>query len=177
MSERYKTHGGGLFFVTLTVVGWVDLFTRAEYADVFLDSLRFCIARKGLRVYAFCIMPSHIHLIADLVSDDKELGQVLRDLKAHTAKTLYAHIEANPQESRREWLLRLLHYYGRPDGQAFKLWQAGSHPIGLQSAEWARQKLDYIHQNPVVARLVSEAQHYPFSSAFADCNVPLTELL
>src|SRR3954471_2953363 len=105
MSERYKTHEGGLFFVTLTVVGWIDLFTRSEYAEVFLDNLRYCIQHKGLRVYVFCIMPSHLHLIADLADDDRLLADVLRDLKSYTAKVLYKLVETHPQESRRDWLL------------------------------------------------------------------------
>ena len=81
MSERYKTYDGGLFFVTLTVVGWIDLFTRHEYAEEFLDNLRFCIKHKGLRVYAFCIMPSHIHLIVD-ANDGLLPADILRDLKS-----------------------------------------------------------------------------------------------
>ena len=176
MSERYKTYPGGLFFVTLTVVGWIDLFTRHDYAEAFLDSLRFCIKRKGLRVYAFCIMPSHIHLIAD-VDDGLLLSDVLRDLKSFTAKRLFELVEAHPQESRREWLLFLLRYYGKPHKQAFKLWQEGSHPLDLTSHGWVAEKLEYLHQNPVKARLVDEAHHYPFSSAFPDCGVPLSELL
>ena len=176
MSERYKTYEGGLFFVTLTIVGWIDIFTRHAYAELFLESLRYCIRHKGLRVYAFCIMPSHVHLIAD-VADDKLLAAVLRDLKSYTAKRIYELIETHPQESRREWLLRLLQYHGRPHGQVFKLWQEGNHPIDLLSREWVQQKRDYIHQNPVQARMVDEAHHYPFSSAFPDCGVPLAPLL
>ncbi|SFQ35706.1 REP-associated tyrosine transposase [Hymenobacter arizonensis] len=176
MSERYKTYEGGLFFVTLTVVGWIDVFTRSDYAEVFLESLRFCIRRKGLRVYAFCIMPSHVHLIAD-VDDGLLLAHVLRDLKSFTAKRIYELIETHPQESRREWLLYLLKFYGRPHGQAFKFWQEGNHPLDLKSAAWMRQKQDYIHQNPVQSRLADEAHHYPFSSAFPDCGVPLSEFL
>jgi REP element-mobilizing transposase RayT len=177
MSDRYKTYEGGLFFVTLTVVGWIDLFTRPEYAEVFLESLHYCIQKKGLRVYAFCIMPSHIHLIADLADDERQLAAVLRDLKSYTAKSLYGLIETHPQESRRDWLLRLLQFYGRPHGQAFKIWQEGNHALSLSSEAWMRQKRDYIHQNPVQARLVDEAHHYPFSSAFPDCVVPLSEFL
>ena len=133
-----------------------------------MENLRYCIRQKGLRVYAFC---------ADLADDDRRLADVLRDLKSYTAKLLYALVETNPQESRRDWLLRLLQFYGRPHGQAFKIWQEGNHPISLSSALWMHQKREYIHQNPVKARLVDEAHHYPFSSAFPDCGLPLSEFL
>nr|WP_317127252.1 hypothetical protein [Botryobacter ruber] len=53
MSEKYKLYQGGLFFVTLTVVGWIDVFTRREYAEIIVDNLNYCSSRKGLEVYSF----------------------------------------------------------------------------------------------------------------------------
>ncbi len=176
MSHKYKTYPGGLYFATLTITGWIDLFTRADYADLVLDALRFCIKHKGLRLYEFCIMPSHVHLLADLEADDQLLAHVLRDLKAYTAKTLYHLVQTHPQESRRVWLLHQLQYEGRHRHQGFTVWQPGSHPIELTDAGKVQRCQHYIHQNPVVARLVTEAQHYPFSSACPDHGMPLTEL-
>jgi putative transposase len=100
----------------MTITGWIDLFTRADYADLVLDSLRYCIRHKGLRVYEFCIMPSHVHLLADLEDDDKLLAHVLRDLKSYTAKALATLIATHPQESRRPWLLHQLGFEGRHFG-------------------------------------------------------------
>jgi len=129
MSEKYKTHGGRLFFVTLTVVGWIDVFIRPDYAGLFLGRLRYCIRRQGLRVCACCIRPSHGHLITD-AANGLLLADVLRALKNFPAKRLYELIGTHPQESHRDWLLHLLRFYGRPHGQAFKFWQAGNHPRG-----------------------------------------------
>jgi len=120
MSERYKTHEEGLFFVTLTVVGWVDLFTRAEYAEVFLESLRYCIRQKGLRVYAFCIMPSHIHLIADLVEDKRLLAHVLRDLKSYTAKALYTLVERTRRKAAATGCCGCFSFMAGPTGRRLK---------------------------------------------------------
>jgi REP element-mobilizing transposase RayT len=78
MSEKYKTYPGGLFFVTLTVVGWIDVFTRREYADEIIKNLNYCIQHKGLKIYAFCIMPSHIHMV---VYSEGSLSDILRDFK------------------------------------------------------------------------------------------------
>lgn len=88
MSSKYKTHPGGLYFITPTVSGWIDLFTRAEYADMMLTGLVHCIRRKGLRVYAYVIMPSHAHLLADLTDDNALLADVLRDFKSYAAKRI-----------------------------------------------------------------------------------------
>lgn len=176
MSHKYKTHAGGRYFVTLTVVGWIDLFSRADYVDVLLDCLAHCIKNKGLRVYAYVVMSSHVHLLADLVEDEALLADVLRDLKGYSAKQLHRLVETHPQESRRDWLLYQFAYFGKPHGQQFKLWQEGSHPIDVQDHARAMRCRQYIHENPVVSRLVTEAQHYPFSSACPDQRLPLAEL-
>ncbi len=97
MSEKYKTFPGGLFFVTLTLVGWIDLFTRHEYCDELIHNLNFCIDKKGLRVFSFCIMPSHVHMIATLQDEQKQLSDVLRDLKSFSAKQFLKMVNEHPE--------------------------------------------------------------------------------
>jgi REP element-mobilizing transposase RayT len=53
----------GLYFLTLQVVGWVDIFTRQSYRDIIIDSFVFCRKSKGLKVYAYVIMSNHVHCI------------------------------------------------------------------------------------------------------------------
>ena len=53
----------GLYFVTFTVVNWIDLFIGDEYKEIIINSLIYCQQRKGLRVHTYCIMTSHLHLI------------------------------------------------------------------------------------------------------------------
>ena len=62
MSRNYKfLNPEGLYFISFAVVGWLDVFTRNEYKDLFLESLRFCQKEKGLEIHAWCIMSSHVH--------------------------------------------------------------------------------------------------------------------
>jgi putative transposase len=60
-----------MYFVTFTVVNWIDVFTRNIYKDLFIESLSFCIKEKGLKVYAFCIMTHHIHTIISANGENK----------------------------------------------------------------------------------------------------------
>jgi putative transposase len=61
MSEKYKFDDqSGMYFITPTVVGWVDLFTRVELKHIVVESLRYCQANKGLLIHAWCLMPSHL---------------------------------------------------------------------------------------------------------------------
>ena len=173
MSERYKAWpDGDSYFLTLTVVGWIDLFTRRSCAEVVVENLQVCIEKKGLRVWAWVLMPSHLHLIAGVASGQR-LGDVVRDYKSYTAKALLAEVADNPQESRREWLHYLFQYYGKAAGQTHQVWQSGGHYIRLTSEPMALRARDYIHQNPVAAGMVYDAMHYPYSSACSEARVPL----
>ncbi len=173
MSERYKSWPDGrAYFLTLTIAGWIDLFTRRACAEVVVRNLAVCIEEKGLRIWSWVLMPSHLHLLAG-VDTGQRLGYVMRDFKSFTAKALLAEIAENPQESRREWLLHLFRYYGKAAGQTHQVWQPGGHFFVLDSEAKALRARNYIHQNPVVAGLVYAAEHYPYSSACPEQRLPL----
>ena len=167
--SKYKIHNQkGLHFLTLTVVGWVDVFTRADYRDVLIDSLKHCIEKKGLMVYAYVIMSNHIHLIAQSASETQTLSDIIRDFKSFTAKQINKKIQdVKTGESRREWLTYLFGYFARGNqrNRTFQFWQSDNHPIELWSPRVIEQKLAYIHWNPVQAKIVASPSHYLYSSA------------
>jgi len=158
---KYDIQGQGLYFLTHTIVDWVDLFTRRELAKIVVDSLNYCIEKKGLEVYAWCLMPSHLHMIADVVEGNQSsLSDIMRDFKRFTSTALIKGIETE-FESRREWLKR---HFTRGN-QEHQVWRQGMHPIALYSRKFRDQKVDYIHMNPVDAGIVEEPEHYLYSSA------------
>ncbi|MCR8558736.1 transposase [Mucilaginibacter sp. BJC16-A38] len=167
MSRNYKFHNPeGLYFVTFSVVKWIDVFTRREYKDILVDSLKYCMANKGLELYAWVIMSNHVHLI--ISSKGKPIGSILRDVKRHTSKAIIKAIDENIQESRRGWMLWFFEREGiqNPNNENYQFWQQDeNHPIELWSNEVIDQKLDYIHNNPVTAGWVDEPEHYLYSSA------------
>lgn len=165
MSEKYKTEKEKLYYVTLTVVGWIDVFTRKEYVYEIMNNLKYCQEHKGLEIYAYVIMPNHIHLICKSIH--KPLNQVLRDFKSFTSKKIIKMISENPQESRKEWLMHMFKFFGKGNSQniEFQFWQNGTHAIELWSFEIIQQKINYLHNNPVKAGFVSEPCHYTYSSA------------
>jgi putative transposase len=165
MSELRKANTDAPYFLSLSVVGWIDVFTRSTYADELITNLNYCQSNKGLEVYAYVIMPSHLHLIAR--RNEGSLNELMREFKSYMAKRILHLIENNPQESRKIWLLYLFRYYARHQKQNahYQFWQKTSHPIALFSPAVLQQMMDYIHQNPVEAGIVDEAQHYVYSSA------------
>ena len=154
-----------LYFVSFATVNWIDVFIRSQYCNIVVDSLKYCVDNKGLEVYAWCIMSSHVHLI---ISSEKEhLSDIMRDLKRHTAKQLLKAIEGNDQESRREWMLWLFARAGKynSNNEKYQFWQQNNHPIELATNDMIDQRLDYLHNNPVAAGIVAKPEDYIYSSA------------
>ncbi|NUM31102.1 MAG: transposase, partial [Bacteroidetes bacterium] len=81
-----------IYFLTLTVVDCIDLFTRKDYSMVIVDSLNYCIKAKNLEVFSYIIMSSHIHLICK-VNEPNNLSEVLRDFKKFTSKEIIKTME------------------------------------------------------------------------------------
>lgn len=166
MGDRYAIrHPNDTYFLTFTVVDWMDIFTRLNHRQVLVDSLNFCIQTKGLVVHAWVVMSNHVHLVAR-AQEGKRMSDLVRDFKRHTSKAIRKQIEDEP-ESRREWLLDRMAFIARKTQRTddYKLWQDGSHAIELFTPEFLYQKVDYIHNNPVKNGLVDLPEHYVFSSA------------
>lgn len=165
MSEYRITTKDELCFVTLTVVGWVDVFTRNEYKDILIKNIQYCQQNENFEVFSYVIMSNHIHLVCRRF--DNDLKELLGRLKSNSAKQIIKAIENNPQESRKEWLLYLFKYFAKTNKQYSQhhFWQYTVHPILLYSNDVIKQKVDYIHLNPVRAGLVNEPENYIYSSA------------
>jgi putative transposase len=155
----------GIYFLTLTVVDWIDLFTRKEYSMIMVDSLNYCIANKNLEVFSYVIMSNHVHIICK-VNAPFELSDVLRDMKKFTSKELIKTIE-EINESRREWLLDKFGFEARRTGRAknYKIWKDDNHAIEIGDYITIEGKMEYIHNNPVSAMIVTKPEDYIFSSA------------
>ena len=166
LSRNYKFHNKeGLYFVSFATVYWIDVFVHPVYSDIVVDSLKFCKSNLGMEVYCWCIMPSHIHLIFRAKQNNPDA--ILGRFKEHTSKTIVKEIQANIQESRKEWLLWMFKRAGFKSSNVknFQFWQHHNQPIELWSPEIIDQKAEYTHNNPVVAGFVDEAWHWKYSSA------------
>lgn len=152
------------YFITSTIVYWVDLFTRKTYKDIIVDSLNHCVEHKGLVIYGWVLMTNHLHLLA-YCEVPHRISDFLRDFKKYTSKRLAEAIEENP-ESRREWLLDKFAFEARRTGRAekYKIWKDDNHPIDLSDID-VMEKLAYIHDNPVRAGIVENPEDYLYSSA------------
>jgi len=107
MSTKYKgTTIDEAYFITITTVGWIDVFTRLNQKYNIINALHYCQQSKGLEIYAYCIMSSHIHLLCK-GTNGFVLSDIMRDSKKFTSNKIIQTIQ-DETESRREWML---HYF------------------------------------------------------------------
>ena len=144
-SENYLIHDQhAVHFLTFTVIEWIDIFTRANYKIEIANALEYCQKNKGLRLYAWCLMTNHLHLVCQ-TTEPHTLSEFVRDFKKHTAKTIVKKIWDEP-ESRRNWILEALREAGKYDNRItnYKFWQEGCHPIQLHNNEMIDQRINYV---------------------------------
>jgi len=166
MSRNYKFHNKeGLYFVSFATVYWIDVFIRQMYFNILIDSVIYCREFKGMELYAYCFMPSHVHFIFGSANGNP--SGLLRDFKRHTARKMIEVIENNPQESRREWLLEMFEKAGvqKSNVSKYQFWQHHNKPIELWSEKVIKQKIEYIHNNPIQSGFVTEPVDWKYSSA------------
>ena len=104
-----------IHFLTFAVVEWVDVFTRKDYRNIVLDSIRFCQAEKCWLLHCWCIMSNHVHLIVS--AKHGNLSDVLGDFKKFICKKIIEAIKQNKSESSREWMVRIFEEQGQKNSR------------------------------------------------------------
>ncbi len=165
MVRRYKVHEHGLIphFVTWTLTEWLPIFLSDAYCRILTDSLGYCRREKGLLVHAYVIMPTHMHAVLS-VRECFDLSDVLRDARKFTAKAIVQQLKKDDR-TLFEWVFRdAAEKSGRP-GVSYQVWQEGTHPVVVESENFAIQKIEYLHSNPVRKGLIELSEHWRYSSA------------
>jgi REP element-mobilizing transposase RayT len=174
MSTGYQIiDQSALYFLTFQIVDWIDVFTRKIYKDILIDSFKFSIKNKGFELFAYVIMSNHVHLIAR--SGEGKLSDTIRDIKKYTSKTIVESIISLP-ESRKEWILdRFKIKASHRANENYQVWTHENHAIILYSNEFIKEKVEYIHNNPVRAGIVEKPEDYLYSSArnYASLEAPI----
>ena len=165
MGHAYKIHKqDGVYFLTLTIVDWVDLFTRSSYKEIITNSLNYCVEEKGMEIYAYVLMTNHLHIIA--AAKNNNLSDIIRDFKRYTSQKIIEQISSN-RESRRNWLLPIFRSAASKHKRntCYQIWTHDNHAEEVYSPAFTKSKINYIHKNPVKAGMVGRPEEYLFSSA------------
>lgn len=157
-----QTNPSCLYFVTTSAVNHFPFFESDIIKQILLDSLNHLRISKWIQLYAFVIMPNHIHLILRLCGV-KSLADVIRDFKKYTARMVFQHFEVFEDVNN---LLRMNKAIENTQ-QLYKIWEDGYDAREIFSSGFLGQKLDYIHSNPCRSNwnLVETPEEYAWSSA------------
>ena len=144
--------------------------------QIVLDSLVWLQNKKRMLLFAFVIMPSHLHLI--LKPEGKTIGEVVQDFGSYTAHIILHEL----RKDERDDLLKFFHEQRRDARHGYSIWQ-DIQAKNIYSSEFLFQKMEYIHSNPVSKawKLVDNRAEYKYTSAcFYDKGIapiiPITDI-
>jgi REP element-mobilizing transposase RayT len=155
------------YYLTFNIVDWIDIFIKPVFKQIIVESLNHFIEKKGLTVYAWCLMTNHLHLMAQ-AEHEYGLSLIANDFKKFTTKIILEDIDAE-LEVRRNWIMKKFEEASTTLKllDKFQVWQTQTNPlyIDLQNTDMINEQLEFIHNNPVRDRIVSVAEDYLYSSA------------
>jgi REP element-mobilizing transposase RayT len=158
--SRYQIrHEQGPHFLTCTVLNWMPLFTRPKTVNIIIDALNYRQEQLDWKIYGYVILENHLHMIVQA----ENLAIELPKFKSFTARKLIDYLK----ECRAERLLNQLAFFRKNHkwDRDYQCWEEGSHPQLIENEQALKQKLEYIHQNPVKRGYVDDPMHWRYSSA------------
>ncbi len=146
-------------FFTATILNWRNLLIADKYKDIIINSMRFLVKDNRVNIYAFVIMPNHLHLLWKVRENRKQVD-IQRDFLKYTSQK----IKFDPQENNPKLLEEF--YVGARD-RKYQIWERNALTSRLPSEEIIVQKINYIHMNPIRGKwkLAGELIDYKYSSA------------
>ena len=146
-------------FFTATIKDWIHILKEDEYKNIITESLQFLVSEKRIKVYAFVIMPNHIHIIWQMLGENL-YNNVQRDFLYFTAQRIkYKLLKTDTKI--------LNQFESNNKDRKYQIWKYNSLSIELYSKSVLEQKLNYIHQNPIKEKwqLANNIEDYKYSSA------------
>ena len=144
-------------FFTATIQDWKKLLEPDKYKDIIVNSLRFLVEDKRIKLSAFVIMSNHIHLIWQM-QPLIHPQHVQRDFLKYTAQRIKADLQKNHPAV-------LNHFESDANDRYYQFWKRRPLSIELRTHKAYVQKLEYIHWNPVRAGICKLPEEYKYSSA------------
>ena len=158
--QDFEAHGE-VYFITSTVVGFINVFDHTPAGNVFVECLRFCQKRGDFTLLAWVLMPNHFHLVIKR-AENKSISELIGNLKRYTARQIGQLCSCREMQ---QTLDRIRCASSRESGKGTAVWKPRFDSLVITSENTLRQKIEYTHTNPVRRRLVQEPWHWHYSSA------------
>jgi putative transposase len=145
-------------YITIIAKNRLPVFRTDKVKLIVCEALKEARNSAEFLIFAYVIMPDHLHLVTD---ESKPSSEILRYLKGTTSRRVIDYLKNNNFVSS---LAKLRHQEWRRK-HTHSLWQQEKNVFSIYSESLFMQKVNYIHLNPVRANLVEKATDYPWSSA------------
>ena len=129
------------YFFTSTIKDWNHLLQPNKYKEIIIESLTYLTKSQRVKVYAFVLMPNHIHLIWEIMQGH-DLADVQRDFLKYLSQQIKFDLEKNHPKVLEKFKVNL-------KDRKYRFWQDRSLSIRLYNDEIFMQKLHFIHENPL----------------------------
>jgi REP element-mobilizing transposase RayT len=148
------------YFFTATINKWQQLLSTEERKQIILNSLKFMCEENRISLYAFVIMPNHIHLVLS-IQENETKKSIQHNLLKFTAQFLIKYLIHENQHD------ELKQYQTSLKDRIYNIWKRRPKWIHIDNTIILEQKIDYVHNNPLQEKwqLVSAPELYEWSSA------------
>jgi putative transposase len=148
-----------IYFYTASILDWKCILNDETRQNIILSSIQYLTELNAVKVYAFVIMPNHIHIIWQPLSNEKVKNVQLSFMK-FTAQKMLFQLQDSKYPQIDDFLV------DKKD-RKYQIWQRNPLAVELYSRKVIEQKLDYIHNNPVQGKwmLANNPMEYMCSSA------------
>jgi len=158
--SRYKIYEPSQpHFVTCTILHWIPIFTNQESVSIVINSLKYLQKSDNLKIYAYVILENHLHLVVQ----SNDLAKTMAKFKRYTAIEIIKLIKRKNIST----ILEQLAFYKKAHkkDREYQLWQEGIQPKQIISHKMMKEKIEYIHNNPVKRGYIDNPIHWRYSSA------------
>ncbi len=160
MEKRYRIEGS-IFYITSVIYNRIKLFITPSFVIPIIDSLNYYRYQYSIKIIGYVIMPDHIHLRL-YPQLEQALTDFMRDFKRFTSGRITRQAIV---EGKKDWTSMFEQAGTKTERAEYKVWQDSFWEQIIYTEDFLKQKLDYIHRNPVRAGMVDKAIEYPYSSA------------
>lgn len=166
MSGQYpKEEKEKYYFITLSTTDMLNLLHSVEFKHMIIDSLKFCLEYSKVTIHAWCLIPSHLHIVVYVQQKD-ELHDMILHFKNVSSKKIIDSILSIPENNRKILLDGLRNNHDKPtDMSNYQVWEEKFYLVELKKASEVKKKLEQIHSAPVTAGIADEPEDYWYSSA------------
>jgi REP element-mobilizing transposase RayT len=146
------------YYLTSVAKDRLPVFQTEKIKQIVCKALDEARKSANLLIFAYVIMPDHLHLITN---GERTISEVVRYTNGITAKRVIDYLKENNYTSS----LLKLRQETKQRNYKHSLFEHHPNAFSINNEGTFMQKVNYIHQNPVRAGLVEKAEDYKFSSA------------